>query len=271
MLQQMAEERVPGGGELLVFAHALADAGREILLPAASRLPQVEIKADLSPVTETDLAIEARLREMIAQRYPGHGILGEEYGAEGTNAAFVWVLDPIDGTAPFIAGLPVYGTLIGLAHEGRPLIGIIDHPATDDRWAGVAGRGAALNGAAIATRACGGLETAFMTNSNPDFLNPEERSSFDRLRQRVRYTQYGGSCYAYGLLASGRTDLALDSGMEIFDILAPAAVIEGAGGRVTDWQGRPIHLGWQGAVVAAGDSALHDTALAVLGAPGAGH
>ncbi len=258
-------DRMPeDGGDFMAFAHALADASREILLPAAGRLPRVEIKADASPVTETDLAIEAKLREMISGRFPDHGILGEEYGASDTDAEFVWVLDPIDGTAPFVAGIPVFGTLIGLAHEGRPLLGIIDHPMTDDRWAGIAGRSATRNGDPVSTRACGDIGTAFMTNSNPDFLSPEDRARFDRLRGRVRYTQYGGSCYAYGLLASGRTDLAIDGGLDIFDILAPVAVIEGAGGRITDWKGQPIRLDWRGTVIAAGDPALHDTALAVL-------
>ena len=250
--------------QLTGFADALAEAARAILLPAARRLPQVAYKADASPVTETDRAIEARLRDLIGRRFPDHGILGEEYGTENGDAEFVWVLDPIDGTEPFIAGIPVFGTLIGLAHEGRPLLGVIDHAATGDRWIGIAGRSAWCNGKLARTRPCAGLASALMTNSNPDLLTAAERAGFERLRRRVRYTQYGASCYAYGVLASGRSDLAIDGGLDIFDVLAPAAVIAGAGGRVSDWQGRPIGLDWRGRVLAAGDPALHDAALAML-------
>ncbi len=253
--------------ELAAFAERLADASRQILGSATAAPPVVEIKADASPVTEIDRAIEARLRAMIGERFPAHGLLGEEYGSERLDAEFVWVLDPIDGTAPFIAGIPVYGTLIGLAHRGKPVLGIIDHPATDDRWVGIAGQATTRNGEAVRTRRCGDLGAAFTTNSNPDFLTADERARFERVRSRVRYTQYGGSCYAYGLLASGRTDLALDGGLDIFDILAVVPVIEGAGGVVTDWAGEPIELGWQGRVLAAGDPALHREVLALLGAP----
>lgn len=255
--------------DLAAFAERLADASRQILGPAAAELPEVEIKADASPVTETDRAIEARLRDMIGEGFPAHGVLGEEFGSERLDAEFVWVLDPIDGTAPFIAGIPVYGTLIGLAQRGKPLLGIIDHPATDDRWVGMAGQATTRNGQPVRTRRCPDIATAFTTNSNPDFLSPDERARFERVRSRVRCTQYGGSCYAYGLLAAGRTDLALDAGLDIFDILAIVPVIEGAGGLITDWAGDPIEIGWQGRVIAAGDPALHREVLALLGAPAA--
>jgi histidinol phosphatase-like enzyme (inositol monophosphatase family) len=182
--------------EFVAFAEGLADASREILLAVASQVPEVGIKSDVSLVTATDRAVEARLREMIEARFPEHGVLGEELGQRDVDAEFVWVLDPIDGTAPFVAGLPVYGTLIGLAHGGRPVLGVIDHPATDDRWLGVVGEGTRRNGAPQRTRACANLETAFATNSSPDFLAPEERERFERLRASVRYMQYGGSCYA---------------------------------------------------------------------------
>lgn len=249
---------------LVRFAERLADESRALLRPAAADTPVVDLKADQSYVTETDRAIETRLREIIDAEFPDHGILGEEHGSRDLDAEFVWVLDPIDGTAPFIAGIPVYGTLIGLARCGRPWLGVIDHPATSDRWVGVSGEWATLNGAAVRTRRCPDLAPALMTNSNPDFFNGAERRAFEALRTRVRYTQYGGSCYAYGVLASGRTDLAADGGLDPFDIFAPAAVIEGAGGRITDWSGQRFTLGWAGRVLAAGDPDLHAQALAVL-------
>lgn len=254
--------------QMVRFAERLADESRTILNEVAGEMPEVDLKADQSYVTETDRRIEARLREIIDAEHPEHGILGEELGSRDLDAEFVWVLDPIDGTAPFVAGIPVYGTLIGLARAGRPWLGVIDHPATSDRWVGVSGDWASFNGRPVRTRACAEFEPALMTNSNPDYFAPAERAAFDGLRARVRYTQYGGSCYAYGILASGRSDLAVDGGLDPFDIFAPAAVIEGAGGAITDWSGRRFTLDWHGLVIAAGDPGLHSRALAVLQSEG---
>lgn len=253
--------------ELLNFAHRLADASGEMLRAAAMLPPEVGLKADASFVTNTDKAIELRLRELIQDAYPSHGIFGEEFGNVNIDAEFVWVLDPIDGTAAFVAGIPVYGTLIGLAREGRPCVGIIDHPITNDRWAGVAGLMAERNGSPIRTRPCRDLKTALGTCSNPDFMNAGELERFTRLRKRLQYVQYGGSCYAYGVLASGRTDLAIDSGLDAFDVIASIAIIEGAGGSASDWHGKNIALGWSGQIIAAGDDECRKMALEVLAAP----
>jgi len=252
--------------ELTRFAERLAGESRSMLLRAAGTRPKIDIKPDASFVTETDRAIETRLRDLIEQTYPDHGILGEEYGSRDLDAEFVWVIDPIDGTAPFIAGIPVYGTLIGLAYGGAPWIGVIDHPATGDRWVGVSGDFSRHNGTVIRTQRCANLDTAFLTNSNPDFFSQHEYRAFARLRQAVRYTQYGGSCFAYGVLASGRTDLAVDGGLNPFDVFAPAAVIAGAGGIVTDWSGGELDLTKSGTIIAAGDESLHAQALLVLSA-----
>jgi histidinol phosphatase-like enzyme (inositol monophosphatase family) len=249
---------------LTAFAEELADESRSILHDAAGRTPEIDIKADLSYVTDTDRKVEERMREMIERQFPDHGILGEEFGSRDLDAEYVWVLDPIDGTAAFVAGIPVFGTLIGVARHGRPWIGVIDHPATAERWVGVSGERATFNGRPIRTRACSDLAPALMTNSNPDFFRPAERAAFEALRPQVRYTQYGGSCYAYGVLASGRTDLAVDGGLDPVDVFAPAAVIEGAGGIVTDWSGEGITLDWRDLVLAAGNRTLHARALAVL-------
>ncbi|MBY8853096.1 hypothetical protein K7G98_34635, partial [Saccharothrix sp. MB29] len=168
------------------------------------------VKADNSFVTATDRAIEARLRELIGAAHPDHGIVGEEYGSSNADAEVVWVLDPLDGTAPFIAGIPVYGTLIGVSRHGRPWIGVLDYPATDDRWVGVSGTFAERNGAKVAVRRCADLSSALLTCSNPDFFGPADHAALTRVRERARYTLYGGSSFAFGALASGRTDLAVD-------------------------------------------------------------
>jgi histidinol phosphatase-like enzyme (inositol monophosphatase family) len=250
--------------ELFVFAGELADASGAILKEAAAVVPEVEIKADESPVTKWDKAIEARLREMISARYPDHGILGEEYGGEREDAEFLWVLDPIDGTAPFIAGIPVFGTLIGLVRGGEPLLGLIDHPVTGERWQALQGTGAFKDGRRLRTRSVEDLAVAFGTCSNPDYMSSEERPHFDRLRESLRYLQYGGSCYAYGQLAAGRTDLAVDSGLDVFDYAALIPVIEEAGGIITDWEGSRLGVSSGHQVLAAANRRLHEKALKLL-------
>lgn len=252
--------------DLVRFAEELADASRAILAEALSRPPQVETKADRSPVTALDKAVEQRLREMIGQRYPRHGIQGEEFGSQDRGAEHVWVIDPIDGTGPFIAGIPVFGTLIGLARGGRPLVGVADHPVTRERWVGGEGLPSRRNGRAVRTRRGAPLAAAMMSSSSPDFYAPEEWARYQRLRQAVSWAVYGGSCYAYMQLASGRIDLSIDCSMDVYDILPLEPVIRGAGGLVTDWAGKPIDLDWKGQVLAAGDPALHAGALAILAA-----
>jgi inositol-phosphate phosphatase/L-galactose 1-phosphate phosphatase/histidinol-phosphatase len=249
----------------LAFSETLADSSRALLLAAAEEAPRVDLKQDASFVTATDRAVEARLREQIRAAFPDHGIMGEEYGSERLDAEFVWVLDPIDGTAAWVAGIPVYGTLISLAQGGKPLLGVIDLPATAERLTGISGRGAWHNGKPIRCRKGTALSDAYMTSSNPRFVPEADRAPFARLDAAVQFTQYGGSCYSYACLARGRTDLAVDAGFDAYDLFAPTAIIEGAGGIVTDWEGQPLDLAWQGRVIAAGDRALHAAALALLG------
>jgi len=250
---------------LLRFAEELADASRAILAGALAAAPKVEIKPDRSPVTALDQAVEERLRAMIELRYPTHGIRGEEFGTRNGGAEHLWVLDPIDGTGPFIAGIPVFGTLIGLTRGGKPLAGVADHPVTRERWSGAAGQPSLRNGQPVRTRRDASLAVAMLSSSSPDFYAPAEWQRFRALRQQVSWAVYGGSCYAYMQLASGRIDLAVDCGMDVYDILPLVPIIEGAGGLVTDWAGRPVDLEWQGSVLAAGDPALHAQALAILG------
>ncbi len=247
-------------GEWLAFARQLADTAHELLAPAAALRPEVEVKADRSFVTALDAQIETRLRELIGQRYPTHGILGEEHGASGADAELVWVLDPIDGTAPFIAGVPVFGTLIALAVAGRPVIGVMHLPVTLQRWEGVAGRTTTLNGSAVRTRSCATLSQAILTSSNPDFFSAAERPALDALRAATAWRIYGGCCMSYGLLAAGRTDVAIDTGFKVWDYAPFRPIIEGAGGVITDWQGQPLTLASGNQVLAAGSAQRHDEA-----------
>jgi histidinol phosphatase-like enzyme (inositol monophosphatase family) len=248
----------------LAFARTLADEARSILGPAAALRPDVEVKADKSFVTALDAQIECRLRELISHRYPQHGILGEEEGGSNLGADVVWILDPIDGTAPFVAGVPVFGTLISLAVNRVPVIGVMDFPVTAQRWEGVAGRSTTLNGAAVRTRACGDISRAILTSSNPDFFSEAERPALDALRGRTAWRIYGGCCLSYGLLASGRTDLAIDTGFKVYDYAAFRPVLEGAGGLITDWEGRPVTMDSGAQILSAGDAARHREALGLV-------
>ena len=250
--------------EWLGFARQLADAAHDILAPAAAMRPEVEVKADRSFVTALDARIEQRLREMIMARFPAHGILGEEHGEHQADADVVWILDPIDGTAPFIAGVPVFGTLIALAVDRVPVLGLMHLPVTLQRYEGVAGRATTLNGAALRTRPCSSLAQAILSASNPDFFDGAERPALDTLRERTAWRIYGGCCMSYGLLAAGRTDLAIDTRLKVWDYAPFKPMIEGAGGVLSDWQGRPITMDSGPQILAAGDPARHAEALALV-------
>ncbi len=254
----------PAHDAFLEFAERMADETGVMLEAAAANRPDVEIKADASYVTNVDKAVEAKLREMIEKEYPEHGILGEEFGRKNADAELTWVLDPIDGTAQFIAGMPVYGTLIALAWKGQPFLGVINHPATADRWIGVAGKFAKRNGTPATTASGTNLDTALVTCSNPDFMSSDELKRFVMVREAAAYVQYGGSCYAYGLLASGRTNVAIDSGFDPFDFFACAAVISGAGGIMTNWRGESLTVDWSGDILAAANRDLHQSVMQVL-------
>lgn len=250
--------------EWLAFARQLADAAHELLAPAAALRPEVQVKADRSFVTALDAQIETRLRELIGQRFPTHGILGEEHGASGDGAEVVWVLDPIDGTAPFIAGVPVFGTLIALAVAGQPVIGVMHLPVTFQRWEGVVGRTTTLNGRPVRTRSCPTLGQAILTSSNPDFFSASERPALDALRERTAWRIYGGCCMSYGLLAAGRTDVAIDTGFKVWDYAPFRPIVEGAGGVITDWQGQALTLASGAQVLAAGSALRHDDARRLI-------
>lgn len=254
--------------ELKRFAEGLANEARAMLLAGQHEHASATLKPDRTFVTDLDAAIEARLRARIEDAYPDHGIVGEEDEARQTDAEFVWVLDPIDGTAPFIAGVPVYGTLIALAHHGIPVIGVIDMPVTNERWVGVAGEATTHNGTPVRARACGDLAAAILTASNPDFFSHSEAPVLEALKQRTAWRIYGGCCLAYGLLASGRTDVAVDTRLKVYDFAPFRPIIEGAGGVITDWTGRPIDLASGPTILAAGDPARHREALAIVAASG---
>ena len=249
----------------LALATLLADAAGEAIRPHFRQPLAVDDKPDLSPVTIADRAAEMAMRRLIAQHFPEHGILGEEFGSERADAEFVWVLDPIDGTKSFISGVPLFGTLIALARHGHPIVGIIDQPISRERWVGAAGRPATLNGAAVRCRSCAELAAATLFATAPDMFKAGDAAAFARLSRAVKLTRFGADCYAYGLLAAGFIDLVLEASLKPYDFCAMVPIVTGAGGVATDWRGADLNLVSDGRVLVAGDPRTHQAALALLG------
>ena len=248
--------------ELAAFAERLADASGPIARGYFRSGLNIDIKADDSPVTRADREVEAHLREMIAAAYPDHGIIGEEHGSTGADREYVWILDPIDGTKAFITGRPLFGTLIGLLRDGQPILGVIDHPALNERWIGGLDYPTRFCGAPARTRVCATVENAILAATAPEMF--VGKPAFEGLRQRVKLPVWGGDCFNYGLVASGHLDLAVEAGMAIYDYLPLVPVITAAGGVITDWRGQALGLDSGDEVLAAGDPALHRAAVAIL-------
>ena len=248
--------------------HALADAARAATLPYFRRPglgAESKLAGGFDPVTVADRKAEAAMRAVLAARRPEDGVLGEEEAAVTGKSGLTWVIDPIDGTRGFISGTPTWGVLIGLQDAAGPFYGLIDQPHIGERFEGGLGQ-ACLAGpqgaAALGVRPAASLSEATLFSTFPEIGTGAERAAFERVRDRVRLTRYGMDCYAYALLAAGQVDLVIEAGLHPYDIAAPIAVIEAAGGIVTDWQGGPVHDGGQ--VIAAASPALHGAALKLL-------
>lgn len=243
--------------EYLSFAEQLADASAEVIRPFFRSQLEVTDKGGqvFDPVTLADKAGEQAMRELIRGRYPTHGILGEEDGAQWGSSPLTWVLDPIDGTRAFITGLPLWGTLIALNDGHGPILGLMNQPFTGERYIGTAA-GAWCNGVRLRTRSCESLSSAALMITTPDmFQTPEQRAAFDAVAKEARLTRYGGDCYAYCMLASGFVDAIIEASLQPYDIQALIPIIEGAGGVVSAWDGSSAQNG--GTVVACGDPRLH--------------
>lgn len=250
--------------DFAALAHELADDARGLALRYFRTRLDIIDKADESPVTIADREVEAAMRKRIGERYPTHGILGEEHGRDATDAEFVWVLDPIDGTRSFISGSPLWGVLIALLWRGRPILGVIDAPVTGERWFGLEGQGTALNGVAARASNCTTLADACLYSTSPDIFDADGWERFERVRKQTRMRRFGGDCYSYGLLASGHIDLVIESGLQPYDYLAIVTVLTQAGAVITDWEGQPLTMESDGNVIAAANATLHAEALRVL-------
>ena len=251
--------------DFTAFVDELAAVSGEVIRPFFRSALGVENKSrsgGFDPVTAADRAAEAAMRALIKRTFPEHGVVGEELGADRPDAEYVWVLDPIDGTKSFICGLPAWGTLIALTRGGVPIYGMMHQPFTREHFSGD-GRGASYRGPAgdraLQVRPCASLSDAIMLTTSPLLMNEADRQAFRRVEQEVRLSRYGGDCYAYCVLAAGHVDLLIETELKPHDVLALIPIIEGAGGRVSNWDGGSAAAG--GRVVASGDARLHDIVL----------
>lgn len=250
---------------LLALAHAMADAAADLIRPHFRKRLEIDTKADASPVTIADRDAEARMRQMIEAHFPDHGIRGEEFGSCRTDAEWVWVLDPIDGTKSFVSGSLAFGTQIALLHRGVPVLGMINQPITGERWLGVSGVQATLNGEPIRTSGRTALNQAIVYTSALEQFDRERHDRFTALAAKVRFTRLSHDCYAAGLLALGGIDLLFESNVFDYDILPQMPIVLGAGGIVTDWEGQPlIDAPHYDAVLMAANETIHQAALEVL-------
>lgn len=262
-----ADLPAPLRAALIEAANRLADAAREPTLRHFRTGLAAESKesARFDPVTEADRASERAMRAILADLRPDDAVLGEEYGAKPGSSGLTWVLDPIDGTRAYLIGAPTWGVLVAVADAHGPILGVIDQPHIGERFIGGLGL-AEVRGprgtVALVTRAPRPLAEALVMTTFPEIGTTAEEAAFRRVASRARLVRYGLDCYAYALIAAGQVDLVIEAGLQAYDVHAPIAVIEAAGGIVTDWQGGPAHDGGQ--IVAAANARIHAEALALL-------
>ncbi|RQR68082.1 MULTISPECIES: inositol monophosphatase family protein [unclassified Burkholderia] len=248
--------------DTVALAERLADVARATSMKYFRTPLSIESKDDQSPVTLADREVEQQMRELITSTFPGHAICGEEFGST-QSAEYTWLLDPIDGTKPFVLGFPIFGSLICLMDQDRPTIGIIEIPATNERWIGTPD-GAALNGRKVRTGSCRMLSDAKLAGTSPYDFSEEDCPKLHRLILQSAMHRFGGGCYSFGLLANGGVDLVIEAGLEPWDYMALVPVVEGAGGVITDWSGQQLGMLSDGRVVASCTPELHDEVLRSL-------
>lgn len=250
----------------IALALRLADAAGDAIRPYFRAGVTADRKADASPVTIADREAEEAMRRILKAEVPRDGVIGEEFGTEEGNSGRSWVLDPIDGTVSFIAGRPIFGTLIALVVEGFPVLGIIDQPILGERWIGASGKPTLFNGQPAGARHCRELSDAVLATTGPHYFDDHDGGHFMTLAARCDHRRMvmGGDCYNYGLVASGHIDLVCEAGLKLHDWAALVPVVEGAGGTMCDWNGDPLHSGSDGHVLALGDPARLEDVIEAL-------
>ena len=250
--------------EFISFANILADKSADIIMKYFRYQFTIETKKDNSPVTIADKNSEEKIRELIKKKYPSHGILGEEFEETNIDSEFTWVIDPIDGTMSFIAGHKDFGTLIALLHNKKPVLGIINCPAHQERWIGVRNQPTTLNDNIIRTSKIQELKNSYVFTSGLYFEDQMFRTGFNKIIKKTKYHRLGGDCYMYGMLASGLIDIVIEDTLKAHDYMALIPVIEGAGGMITDKYNQEINLESDGSLIATANSKLHNKVFEIL-------
>ena len=250
----------------IALAHRLADAAGDAIRPFFRAGVATERKDDATPVTLADRAAEEAMRRILKAEAPRDTVIGEEMGSAAGSSGRSWVLDPIDGTTGFLAGRPIFGTLIALVVEGWPVLGLIDQPILHERWVGAAGMATTFNGKPARTRPCRTLGEASLATTGPHYFDDHDGAHFMGLAARTDHRRMvmGGDCYNYAMLASGHLDVVCEANLKLHDWAALVPVVEGAGGTMADWNGDPLHAGSTGHVLALGDPARLDDVVEAL-------
>ncbi len=224
---------------------------------------EVDHKLDKSPVTIADRETEEFIRDALKQHFPGHAIFGEEFGRQQNDSEYEWIIDPIDGTRSFVAGMPLYGMLLALLKNQQPQLGIIRMPELNEVYAGDC-QTATLNQSPIHCSSAAAIEDAIIYINEGEKINVHNPALFKQLCTRGRVMRLGYDCYPHALLAAGSVDLVIDFDLKPYDYFSLIPVVEGAGGVITDWQGQSLNMESSGQVVSAATPALHQQALALL-------
>ena len=251
--------------EFIVFSNFLADESSKIIKEYFRKPLTINNKEDESPVTIADKNTESKIRELIEDKYPNHGILGEEFDTKNTNSEYTWVIDPIDGTRSFIAGYKDFGTLIALLHDQKPIIGIINCPIHDERWVGANGKNTTMNGKDVRTSNIKDINKSYLSSTGLYmFENSNFKKKFEKIIKETKYHRFGGDCYNYGMIASGYIDIVIEDTLKTHDYMALIPVIEGAGGKITDKYGNLINLQSDGSIVVSSNETLHKKLIDII-------
>ncbi|MBL0923865.1 MAG: inositol monophosphatase family protein [Sphingomonadaceae bacterium] len=250
----------------IALANRLADAAGNAIRPFFRSTFDHEAKPDASPVTEADRAAEAAVRRILDAEAPRDAIVGEEFGEKPGSSGRSWIIDPIDGTVSFMAGRPIFGTLIALLEDGWPVLGVIDQCINRERWVGATGYPTTMNGDPVTSRSCASLSQAALATSGPQYFSQHDGDHFMALAAKTAHKRmlFGGDCYNYALLASGHIDIVVEAGLKLHDFAALVPVIIGSGGMMSDWSGEPLHAASGGHVIAVGDPARLEDVLEAL-------
>jgi histidinol phosphatase-like enzyme (inositol monophosphatase family) len=262
--------------EFINFANNLADISGQIIKKYFRQDFDETAKCNQTPVTKADKEAEEAIRNAIIQKFPDHGIIGEEFGSTNPDAKYKWIIDPIDGTISFVMGKPIFGTLIALSFEGKPILGIINQPITGERWVGIDDEKnlhTAFNGKKTTTRNCQNLNEAILCSTSPYFFKDSDLQVINKISSQTKYQSqggiiYGGDCYLFGLLALGKIDIVIEKGLSNFDYMALVPVVKGAGGVITDWGGNNLNENSDGTLIACSSKVLHQGILDLMGRGG---